>query len=345
MKPKDFKDLKNELKEAFRNILSNCYTEFIEVDISNAIGQIFTINAFYGEQYINENRRPIEDVNIVRPLMSFQASGTDGIWKNEILDINRFFNTNDEVFNEFYEMGERQELNSLTAILKKGLNHSLPRNVDQSTVDSYFFISIESSIQGGNQFLRELLNEGIATIGYEDNSISVGCSQSERTKITALVDGGPVNLRIPFDKVDNFQTFQKETEQSLIDEKYIFVAMSFQNSPELEDTYSTIQRTIKKVRKGLKCERVDNIQDDFIINDKIIDCIKKSKLLIVDLTGNRPNVYYELGYARALGKQVILLCRKDEKPHFDVVNQNTIFYTNSTMLENSLTIRLRACFR
>ncbi len=73
MKPKDFQELKNKLKYTFRQILVNCYTDFIEVDISKTVGQVFTVNAFYGEQYINDEVKPIDDVNVVRPILRFQA--------------------------------------------------------------------------------------------------------------------------------------------------------------------------------------------------------------------------------------------------------------------------------
>lgn len=344
MKPKEFKELENKITEAFRKILSNCYTDFNEVDISKSTGQIFVVNIFYGEQYITEDNKPIEDVNIVRPILYFQANG---LWKNNSFNINTFFSTNDDIFEEFYEMGEREELDLLIPILKSGQNYSGAKRIGQHSVDYYFFVSIECIVLGANQFYEDLLKEGIATIELDEsnNSIVVGCSQSERKNITAIVDGIPVNLKIPFDKIENFQAFQKETEQLIIDENYIFVAMSFQADPVLEDTYKTIQRSVRNLRKGLKCERVDDIQEDFVINEKIVECIRKAKLLIVDLTGNRPNVYYELGYARALGKQIILLCKAGDKPHFDVSNQNTIFYTNSTTLEGGLKTRLRTIFR
>ncbi|MEP7319843.1 MAG: hypothetical protein ABI921_13905, partial [Panacibacter sp.] len=141
MKPKDFKEIKLKLREAFQQILSNCYTDFVEIDISQATGQIFTINAFYGEQYINNEGKPIEDINIVRPIMHFQANG---LWKNEVLDINNFFRINDEIVEEFNEMAERHEFDILIPILQIGIINSLPKNIGQSYVDSYFFISIES---------------------------------------------------------------------------------------------------------------------------------------------------------------------------------------------------------
>jgi hypothetical protein len=344
MHPTEFKELKMKLKEVFRQILANCYTDFTEIDVAKSVGQIFTISAFYGEEYISADKKPIERVNIVRPILHFQA---DGIWKNEVLDINNFFSINEDIFEEFYEMGERNGLDLLIPILKRGEDNFTPKNIGQASVDNYFFISVESSIQGSSQFNRDLLDEGIATIAVDNskNSIEVSCSLSERQTITPIIDLMPVTLKIPFDKAEKFQSFQKGIERIVVDEKYIFVAMSFQKDPLLEDTYTTIQRSIKNLRKGLKCERVDDIQEDFVISDKIFDCIRKAKMLIVDLTGNRPNVYYELGFARALGKSIILLCKEGDKPHFDVSNQNTIFYNNATTLEKSLNIRLRTTFR
>ena len=39
--------------------------------------------------------------------------------------------------------------------------------------------------------------------------------------------------------------------------------------------------------------------------------------MIAELTGNRNGVYYEAGYATALGKEVIVAYREGEKVHFD----------------------------
>lgn len=47
------------------------------------------------------------------------------------------------------------------------------------------------------------------------------------------------------------------------------------------------------------------------IDDEIIVGIKRSRFVVADLTGNRPNVYYEVGYAHGLGLPVLLTCRHD----------------------------------
>lgn len=54
---------------------------------------------------------------------------------------------------------------------------------------------------------------------------------------------------------------------------------------------------------------------------------------------NLDGVYYEAGYARAKNKPLILCCKKDknENPHFDVAQINTIFDKD----EKDLTERLK----
>ena len=46
--------------------------------------------------------------------------------------------------------------------------------------------------------------------------------------------------------------------------------------------------------------------------------ILSSRLVVADLTHERPNAYFELGYARGLGKTVITIARRDSNIHFDV---------------------------
>jgi hypothetical protein len=80
---------------------------------------------------------------------------------------------------------------------------------------------------------------------------------------------------------------------------------------------------------------------------EILAEIKKSKILIADFTHNRGGVYFEAGFARGLGIEVIQLCREDfkKKLHFDINQINTIFYSTPADLKEKLTKRLEATTR
>lgn len=82
---------------------------------------------------------------------------------------------------------------------------------------------------------------------------------------------------------------------------------------------------------GLKSIRGDEVATNSLIIEDIISLIRSSDVIIVDISPDNPNVFYELGYAHAICKPTILLCEKTcrEKLPFDVSGFRTIFYDDS----------------
>lgn len=76
--------------------------------------------------------------------------------------------------------------------------------------------------------------------------------------------------------------------------------------------------------------------------------IKRSKFVVVDVTYPNYGAYYEAGYAQALGKQVIMCCRKSEfdgddtRPHFDVAQKSMIIWNDEDDLIMRLQKRIKA---
>jgi nucleoside 2-deoxyribosyltransferase len=67
-----------------------------------------------------------------------------------------------------------------------------------------------------------------------------------------------------------------------------------------------------------------------MIVDDIIRSLRDSSVVIADITPDNPNVYYEVGYAHALGTPTILLSdRTRSRLPFDVSGLRTIFYNNT----------------
>ena len=91
--------------------------------------------------------------------------------------------------------------------------------------------------------------------------------------------------------------------------------------------------------------RVDLIDGDFEISQKIMDEIDKSDAIIADFTLTSRNVYFELGYARGKDIRIIQTARKGTSLEFDIRNWKTIFYRNATELEEKLIPELQAAYK
>ena len=64
------------------------------------------------------------------------------------------------------------------------------------------------------------------------------------------------------------------------------------------------------------------------ITKQIIKEIYQDELAIANLTGNNPNVMYELAIRYCLGKPVLTIAEKGTNLPFDVMPERTIFYVN-----------------
>ncbi|SFQ45618.1 hypothetical protein SAMN04487928_1512 [Butyrivibrio proteoclasticus] len=77
---------------------------------------------------------------------------------------------------------------------------------------------------------------------------------------------------------------------------------------------------------GFKAVRIDHENTPDSITQGILDCLDKNELVIADLTGHNPNVFFEIGYRAAKGKPIIHLKRKGERIPFDIAAIRTFEY-------------------
>jgi len=105
--------------------------------------------------------------------------------------------------------------------------------------------------------------------------------------------------------------------------KLCFVLMPFKDA--LKDVY---WKAIKPacLKAGFDSLRVDELKGSFNINQKVIQYIFSSDVILADLTEWNPNVFYELGVAHAIDNKTILIIQKHEKLPFDVSPYKCIHY-------------------
>ncbi|MCP4612645.1 MAG: nucleoside 2-deoxyribosyltransferase [Planctomycetes bacterium] len=75
---------------------------------------------------------------------------------------------------------------------------------------------------------------------------------------------------------------------------------------------------------GFAAIRADRISEPGIITSQIIQHIIEDDLVIADLTGRNPNVFYELAIRHSIRKPLVQIIQKGEQIPFDVAGMRTI---------------------
>ncbi len=110
-----------------------------------------------------------------------------------------------------------------------------------------------------------------------------------------------------------------------------FVIQPFDNGPfdkRFDDVYiHAIQSA------GLEAYRVDRDPSVGIPIEGIEKGIRNSSVCLADITTDNPNVWYELGFAFATGRPVVMICSRDRistKYPFDIQHRTVISYTTES---------------
>ena len=99
--------------------------------------------------------------------------------------------------------------------------------------------------------------------------------------------------------------------------KQIFVIMKFGDAV-LDSAYQGAIKAVALKEFKFRVLRVDEIRDSGQIPRQVLENIARSEIVFAELSGARPNCYYEAGYAQALGKTMIFGIRQGEDIHFDL---------------------------
>ncbi len=110
-----------------------------------------------------------------------------------------------------------------------------------------------------------------------------------------------------------------------------FVIMPF--ATEFDDVYQTIRTAVETSVPGeqILCHRLDEIKGAGRITDDLLRELQESVICVADLTGNKPNVMWEVGYAMALKKPMLFVTQDIEAIPFDIKDMRTISYIRQSL--------------
>ena len=180
----------------------------------------------------------------------------------------------------------------------------------------------ESYYEGMQQLLRAL-------------SVSAGPRPKELVDVPDLAKqvAGEVAKLLGLEKT-TIGSVQESSSSKVVDvdSNLVFVIISY--NEDMEPIYEGIKAAGETF--GLNVQRVKDVPGDYRITNKIIDMITSARFVVADLTYERPNVYFELGFARGSAKTVVTIARQGTAIHFDVKDWTYISYTDSRTLERDL---------
>lgn len=107
--------------------------------------------------------------------------------------------------------------------------------------------------------------------------------------------------------------------------KLVAVMMPF--NAGFAGVYAALQGAAAEV--GMACLRADDIWVNHHIMDDVINLIWRAQVVVADLTGKNPNVFYEAGIAHTIGRQVIQIAQSMDDIPFDLRSIRSLRYLNN----------------
>jgi len=175
---------------------------------------------------------------------------------------------------------------------------------------------------------RVVVQTDVVSLGH----VSVTGTQVEAERIegkwtSSIGTGGAFWINRATSRIETASKFEGPQTSNVA-----FIMMSISAAdPTLEDSLNAIKRAAGQ--HGIDAVRVDEIEHSKKITDVILEQLRGSRFLVCDISTERPNVYYELGFAHGIDKEVILVARKGTTLHFDIKDYNVIFYKSYSDLE------------
>lgn len=111
-------------------------------------------------------------------------------------------------------------------------------------------------------------------------------------------------------------------------DKKCFVVSAFGTDADSQRRHKQVLRHLvrKVLGERFRVVRADEIDDEGLITNQIIERLFEDDLVVADLTGLNPNVFYEVAVRHAVRKPIVHLITKGQEIPFDIANMRAIQY-------------------
>jgi guanylate kinase len=139
---------------------------------------------------------------------------------------------------------------------------------------------------------------------------------------------------------------EKYNKVASINPYLIAVMMSYNpDNKRLDDYYDALTYAVRDISPKFECKRIDNALGSPKIDDEFVGLVGNARCFIVDLTESKQNVYYELGYARAKGKTVLITAEAGTQTSFYALQHKIIYYHSAHDLRRTVSAQLSGMLR
>lgn len=176
-------------------------------------------------------------------------------------------------------------------------------------------------------------NPGEAQTVDGDSRASIGCIDEAGVDLVVewlrkeeiIEDLGPEGYRLTLPGWRKFEHLRASATEST----QVFLAMGYGNQELAGLVASHLRAAVQET--GLNLFRLDDRREAGSIDARLRVEIRRSLLLLADLTDANPGAYWEAGFAEGLSKPVIYLCERavfeeDRGTHFDVRNHQHVIW-------------------
>lgn len=229
-----------------------------------------------------------------------QISQTNGyIFYNKIIPNGcyPFWTVSDEDYRKIM-LGEYYILNPQCNLFFKPIEMLVALNIKGNigkleNVDWKGFTNENGIVPTTPSLLESYPNDWTFFNNYRDNKdVYFTFDHISLWKLTNVQQSKPLEIHLR--KVDRKRIVKKNS---------AFMIMPF-NYPALDSLYSSI-KDLLKIDMQIDIKRADEFLENDIVIETVYREIEQSEFLIADTTFNNKNVFYEIGYAAALNKEII----------------------------------------